>query len=130
MGIKKCKKELLRNFLCGEDECDVLTRKENQEKLTEFVVLENIIYQKWDEWKQQQSLVNTFSINDIMEDVITLSKAIENILKLCSKCGIVNSCSADKRTSCNYTISNGGFYIVPIRCASIIVPNDNDCGCN
>ena len=130
-NIKKCKKELLRNYLCGEDECDIETRHENMYKLTEFVTLEKIIYQKWDEWKQQQSIDNTFSINDIMEDVITLSKAIESITKLCAKCGIINSCSTDKRYTCNYTISNGGYYIVPLRSASIIVPNNGtDCGCN
>lgn len=129
-NIKKCKKELLRNFLCGEDECDVQTREANKHKLTEFVTLEKIIYQKWDEWKQQQSIDNTFSINDIMEDVITLSKAIEAINKLCAKCGVVDSCSADKRSTCNYTITNWNSYLVPVRCANIVVPKDgNNCGC-
>jgi hypothetical protein len=129
-NIKKCKKELLRNFLCGEDECDVQTREANKHKLTEFVTLEKIIYQKWDEWIRQQSIVNTMSINDILEDVITLSKAIETISKLCAKCGVVDSCSADKRSTCNYTITNWNSYLVPVRCANIVVPKDgNNCGC-
>jgi len=130
-NIKKCKKELLRTFLCGENECAVQERVAARERLLEFSVLEKIIYQKWDEWKQQQTIDNTFSINDKMEDVITLSKAIETINKLCSKCGITNECSRNKRYTCNYTISNGGFYLVPIRSARIVVSNNGtDCGCN
>lgn len=130
-NLKKCKKQLLLDYLCdGGADCDELTRAKLRDKYLEFKTLEEIVYQKWDEWKQQQTIYDTFSINDIMEDVITLSKALSVMSKICGSCGITNDCSCSKRTTCSYTITNAG-YLVPTRYASIIVPNNGtDCGCN
>lgn len=129
-NIKKCKKQLLLDYLCdGGEECNELTRNKLADNWLRFSSLENIVYHKWDEWKQQQSIYNTLSVNDIMEDVITIGKAIDIMNSICKSCGIKNDCSCEKRYTCNYTITNFG-YLVPTRYASIIVPkNGTDCGC-
>jgi hypothetical protein len=86
-NIKKCKKDILLRVLCDSlAECDTLSRQTLLAEFAEFKALEEIVYQKWDEWKAQQTIVDTFSINDIMEDVTTLSKAISSILKICGEC--------------------------------------------
>ena len=85
--IKKCKKQFLLDVLCDNlDSCDKNARLELFAEFAEFKVLEDIVYQKWDEWKLQQSIVDTFSVNDIMEDVVTLSKAMSSMSKICNEC--------------------------------------------
>ena len=130
-NIKKCKKQLLLNYLCdGGEVCDEITRAKLADDWLRFSSFEAIVYQKWDVWKQQQTIFDTLSINDIMEDVITLGKAMDVMQTICNKCGIKNDCSCEKRYTCNYTITNFG-YLVPTRYATIIVPkNGTDCGCN
>jgi len=130
-NTKKCKKELLLDYLCdGGEDCDELTRNKKMESWTKFSPLAAIVYEKWDDWKQQQTIFNTLSINDIMEDVITLGKALEVMKSICNSCGITNDCSCSKRYTCNYTLTNAG-YLVPTRYATIIVPNNGtDCGCS
>jgi hypothetical protein len=130
-NTKKCKKQLILDYLCdGGEDCDALTRNNLMESYLRFKTLEEIVYQKWDEWKQQQTIYDTLSINDIMEDVITLSKALEVMKSICNACGIKNDCSCEKRVTCSYTLTNAG-YLVPTRYASIIVPNNGtDCGCS
>ena len=130
-NIKKCKKQLLLDWLCsGTAECDALAQSKLQDSWLKFTSLEDIVYQKWDDWKQQQSIFNTLSINDIMEDVITLGKALDVMNSICGSCGITNDCSCESRYTCSYTLTNAG-YLVPTRYASIIVPNNGtDCGCS
>jgi hypothetical protein len=97
-NIKKCKKQFLIDVLCDNlDECDKEARIELLAEFAEFKALEEIVYQKWDEWKVQQSIVDTFSINDIMEDVIALSKAISAMLKICNECVTLS----DEDCGCN-----------------------------
>ena len=130
-NIKKCKKQLLLDWLCSETaSCDALAQSKLQDSWLKFTSLEDIVYQKWDDWKQQQSIFNTLSINDIMEDVITLGKALDVMNSICNACGIKNDCSCESRYTCSYTLTNAG-YLVPTRYASIIVPkNGTDCGCS
>ena len=86
-NIKKCKKDFLLEMLCTGTTCTTLKDIERAKDWVTFKALEEIIYKKWDEWKQQQSIVETFSINDIMEDVLIVSEALDAIKKICDLCG-------------------------------------------
>lgn len=129
-NIKTCKKALLRDFLCGVDDCATVENFNDMVKLVQFKALEEIIYQKWDVWKQQQTIFDTFSINNIMEDVITLSKAIESINKICSTCGVVNECAVDKRCVCNVRGTNFGMFLTSNNPNVIVGTKGTGCGCS
>jgi hypothetical protein len=86
-NIKKCKKDFLLDLLCAGTTCDTLEDLERAKDFVQFKTLEEIVYKFWDEWKQQQSLVETFSINDIMQDVLIVSEALDAIKKICDLCG-------------------------------------------
>jgi hypothetical protein len=90
-NIRKCKKELLRLFLCEDDvDCGCAIND-----LTEFTALSNILYRKWNIWKQQQSIYTTLDINDIVDDIATLSIAITKIKEICKECANDNLSKGD-----------------------------------
>jgi hypothetical protein len=86
-NIKKCKKDFLLDLLCTGTTCTTLEDTQRAIEFVEFKTLEEIVYKFWDDWKQQQSLYETFSINDVMEDVLTVSKALDAMKKICDLCG-------------------------------------------
>jgi hypothetical protein len=86
--IKKCKKEFLLAVTCPPAECDELGKIELWKNYVHFKTLEEIVYYRWDEWIRQQSVFPSFSINDIMEDVLSIKDVISDIHKLCGNCGI------------------------------------------
>lgn len=81
-NIRKCKKELLRLFLCE----DTTSCKCAVNDLTEFTALSNIVYRRWNIWKKQQSIFTTLDINDIVDDITTLRIALDKIAELCKDC--------------------------------------------
>lgn len=87
-NIKKCKKEFLLGVTCPPKECDDKAKLELYKDYVHFKTLEEIIYYRWDEWIRQQSTFPTFSINDIMEDVLSTKDLMTDLDKLCNGCGI------------------------------------------
>jgi hypothetical protein len=81
-NIRKCKTELIRAFLCDDDE-DCACSMNN---MTRFTALSNIIYYKWNIWKKQQSIYTTLDINAIVDDIATISSAMTKIKELCEDC--------------------------------------------
>jgi hypothetical protein len=75
-NIKKCKKEFLLAVTCPPAICDDLAKIELWKNYVHFKTLEEIVYYRWDEWIRQQSVFPTFSINDIMEDVLSIKDVI------------------------------------------------------
>jgi hypothetical protein len=88
-NIKKCKKNFLLGVTCPpKDPCNDRDRLELWKDYVHFKTLEEIIYYRWDEWIRQQSTFPTFSINDIMENVLSVKDLMNDINKLCNDCGI------------------------------------------
>ena len=87
-NIKECKKEFLLSVTCPPAECDELARIQMWKDYVHFKTLEEILYYRWDEWVRQQSVFPSFSINDIMEDVLSVNDLMTDLTKLCSICGI------------------------------------------
>jgi hypothetical protein len=87
-NIKKCKKEFLLAVTCPPEKCDELAKIELWKNYVHFKTLEEIVYYRWDEWLRQQSVFPSFSINDIMEEVLSVKDVITQLEKLCNICGI------------------------------------------
>ena len=87
-NIKKCKKEFLLAVTCPPATCDEAARRELYKDYVHFKTLEEILYYRWDEWVRQQTVYPSFSINDIMENVLSIKDVMTDIAKLCSTCGV------------------------------------------
>ena len=89
-NIKKCKKDFLLGVTCPPAVCDDKAKAQLWKDYVHFKTLEEIIYYRWDEWIRQQSVFPSFSINDIMEDVLSINDVIKDIAKLCANCGVTD----------------------------------------
>lgn len=87
-NIKKCKKEFLIAKNCPPSPCTDAEVAAMNADYVHFKTLEEIIYYRWDEWVRQQSTFPSFSINDIMEDILSIKDVMTDLMKLCDICGI------------------------------------------
>jgi len=99
--------------LLGFSNCvDCVDKKANQKeyetlklKNDMFQIYKDIIYSYWNNIKKQQSIDETWDIEDHLQEVTTYSNALKQINTICTDCGF----SFDTNTG---TLSSG------------------DCGCN
>jgi len=111
-NIKSCE-VYLRSNLLGFSTCvDCVDKKANQKeyetlklKNDMFQIYKDIIYSYWNNIKKQQSIDETWDIEDHLQEVTTYSNALKQIKTICTDCGF----SFNTNTG---TLSSG------------------DCGCN
>lgn len=111
-NIKSCE-VYLRSNLLGFSTCvDCVDKKANQKeyetlklKNDMFQIYKDIIYSYWNNIKKQESIDETWDIEDHLQEVTTYSNALKQIQSICTDCGF----SFDTNTG---TLSSG------------------DCGCN
>jgi len=111
-NIKSCE-VYLRSNLLGFSTCvDCVDKKANQKeyetlklKNDMFQIYKDIIYSYWNNIKKQESIDDTWDIEDHLQEVTTYSNALKQITTICTDCGF----SFDTNTG---TLSS------------------SDCGCN
>lgn len=111
-NIKSCEVYLRSNLLGFSNCVDCVDKKANQKeyetlklKNDMFQIYKDIIYSYWNNIKKQQSIDETWDIEDHLQEVTTYSNALKQIKTICTDCGF----SFDTNTG---TLSSG------------------DCGCN
>lgn len=111
-NIKSCEVYLRSNLLGFSNCVDCVDKKANQKeyetlklKNDMFQIYKDIIYSYWNNIKKQQSIDETWDIEDHLQEVTTYSNALKQINTICTDCGF----SFDTNTG---TLSTG------------------DCGCN
>ena len=111
-NIKSCEVYLRSNLLGFSNCVDCVDKKANQKeyetlklKNDMFQIYKDIIYSYWNNIKKQQSIDETWDIEDHLQEVTTYSNALKQINTICTDCGF----SFDTNTG---TLSSG------------------DCGCN
>jgi hypothetical protein len=100
-NIKACKKQLLLDYLCDKEDVGCNDHCSIHEKWLKFHTLEQLIYHKWDVWKQQQTTTNLVNVSGFITDVFYVRDLINELLKLCNPCGTDSSCN-----NCGSSISN------------------------
>ena len=87
-NIKKCKKAFLIALNCATTiACE--NRAKRADLLADynyFKALEEIIYNRWNKWIRQQTIYPTFSVNDIMEQVLSTKELMTAIADICDDC--------------------------------------------
>lgn len=111
-NIKSCEVYLRSNLLGFSNCVDCVDKKANQKeyetlklKNDMFQIYKDIIYSYWNNIKKQQSIDETWDIEDHLQEVTTYSNALKQIKTICTDCGF----SFNTNTG---TLSSG------------------DCGCN
>jgi len=111
-NIKSCEVYLRSNLLGFSNCVDCVDKKANQKeyetlklKNDMFQIYKDIIYSYWNNIKKQQSIDETWDIEDHLQEVTTYSNALKQIKTICTDCGF----SFNSNTG---TLSTG------------------DCGCN
>jgi len=89
-NIKKCKKNFLIALNCPADDCSSkCARAQLIADYNYFKALEEIIYHRWDIWLRQQTIYPTFSINDIMESVLSIKELMIALADICDDCNTI-----------------------------------------
>ncbi len=102
-NIQACKKTLLLNYLCGKEAATNCEPCVTHERWLKFKTMEDLLYHKWDEWKQEQTLTEILNIGNFLTDALYANDLIKAMLKLCNECG----CTTDTHTTSTLGADNG-----------------------
>lgn len=93
-NIKSCEVYLRSNLLGFSNCVDCVDKKANQKeyetlklKNDMFQIYKDIIYSYWNNIKKQQSIDETWDIEDHLQEVTTYSNALKQINTICTDCG-------------------------------------------
>ena len=93
-NIKSCEVYLRSNLLGFSNCVDCVDKKANQKeyetlklKNDMFQIYKDIIYSYWNNIKKQQSINETWDIEDHLQEVTTYSNALKQIKTICTDCG-------------------------------------------
>lgn len=93
-NIKSCEVYLRSNLLGFSNCVDCVDKKANQKeyetlklKNDMFQIYKDIIYSYWNNIKKQQSIDETWDIEDHLQEVTTYSNALKQIKTICTDCG-------------------------------------------
>jgi len=93
-NIKSCEVYLRSNLLGFSNCVDCVDKKANQKeyetlklKNDMFQIYKDIIYSYWNNIKKQESIDETWDIEDHLQEVTTYSNALKQIKTICTDCG-------------------------------------------
>ena len=99
--IKSCEVALRSELLgfdfctdCADKKANLLAYQELERRNFRFQIQKEIIYSYWDDIKYQQTIPDTWNIEDHLQELQTYTEALNKLKTICADCGFTYSTNA------------------------------------